>query len=299
MELLIGGVAACCAGVVTNPFDVVKTRMQLQGELRQPGKYKIHYKNILHAFYAVSKADGVLALQKGLVPALWYQFVMNGIRLGIYDNFEKKGLIGKSGEVSAVKSVVTGAAAGSIGAFFGSPFYMLKTQLQAQSSGSIAVGYQHNHQSMIKALSLIWLKQGPSALWRGVTASVIRVACGSAVQLATFSKCKEFVQKSEVFKKDSWLNALIASMLSGLAVAIFMTPMDVISTRLYNQGVNSSGKGILYSGIVDCIVKVLKTENFFGLYKGFMVLFLRIGPHTILNLLFWDELRKLYIQFET
>ncbi|XP_023210152.1 solute carrier family 25 member 35-like [Centruroides sculpturatus] len=125
MELLIGGVAACCAGVVTNPFDVVKTRMQLQGELRQPGKYKIHYKNILHAFYAVSKADGILALQKGLVPALWYQFVMNGIRLGIYDNFEKKELIGKSGEVSAIKSVVAGAAAGSIGAFFGSPFYMV------------------------------------------------------------------------------------------------------------------------------------------------------------------------------
>lgn len=27
--------------------------------------------------------DGVVALQKGLVPALWYQWVMNGLRLVI------------------------------------------------------------------------------------------------------------------------------------------------------------------------------------------------------------------------
>lgn len=299
MELMIGGVAACCAGVITNPIDVIKTRMQLQGELNEPGKYKIHYRNIVHAFYSVAKSDGIVALQKGLVPALWYQFIMNGIRLGIYDNFEKRGYIGKPKKVSTVKSISAAAIAGSVGAFVGSPFYMLKTQLQAQSSGSIAVGYQHNHQSMMKALTFIWIKQGPLALWRGVNASVIRVAFGSSVQLSTFSKCKEYVQKSEKFKQDSWLNTLVASMLSGLAVALCMTPLDVISTRLYNQGVNSSGKGLLYNGILDCIIKILKTEHFFGLYKGFTVLFIRVGPHTILNLLFWDEFRKLYIQYKT
>lgn len=39
---------------------------------------------------------------------------------------------------------------------------------------------------------------------------------------------------------NSWLTALVAAMISGVAVAITMTPFDVISTRLYNQPVDNS-----------------------------------------------------------
>lgn len=84
MEFLIGGTAAVCAGFFTNPLEVLKTRMQLQGELKAKGKHTVHYKNVLHAGYVVAKNDGILALQKGLVPALWVQLVLNGMRLGKY-----------------------------------------------------------------------------------------------------------------------------------------------------------------------------------------------------------------------
>lgn len=33
MDFLVGGAAGVGAGFFSNPFDVVKTRMQLQGEL--------------------------------------------------------------------------------------------------------------------------------------------------------------------------------------------------------------------------------------------------------------------------
>lgn len=82
MEFLIGGAAAVGAGFFTNPLEVLKTRMQLQGELRAKGQHAVYYKNVLHAGYVVAKNDGILALQKGLVPALWVQLVMNGMRLG-------------------------------------------------------------------------------------------------------------------------------------------------------------------------------------------------------------------------
>lgn len=82
MEFVIGGTAAVCAGFFTNPLEVLKTRMQLQGELKAKGQHTVHYKNVLHAGYVVAKNDGVLALQKGLVPALWVQLVLNGMRLG-------------------------------------------------------------------------------------------------------------------------------------------------------------------------------------------------------------------------
>lgn len=83
MEFLIGGTAAVAAGFFTNPLEVLKTRMQLQGELQAKGSHAVHYKNIIHAGYIVVKNDGILALQKGLVPALWVQWILNGVRLGM------------------------------------------------------------------------------------------------------------------------------------------------------------------------------------------------------------------------
>lgn len=82
MEFLLGGLAATVAGFFTNPLEVLKTRMQLQGELEAKGKHVVHYRNVAHAAYVVGKHDGILALQKGLVPALWVQLIMNGMRFG-------------------------------------------------------------------------------------------------------------------------------------------------------------------------------------------------------------------------
>lgn len=82
MDFMIGGLAAVGAGFFTNPLEVVKTRMQLQGELHAKGQHTVHYKNIIHASYTIAKHDGMLALQAGLVPGLWFQLILNGTRLG-------------------------------------------------------------------------------------------------------------------------------------------------------------------------------------------------------------------------
>jgi solute carrier family 25 protein 34/35 len=127
MEFVLGGVAAVGAGFFTNPLDVIKTRLQLQGELQARGLYAVHYKGFFHAFYAVAKADGLLALQKGLVPALWYQLCLNGVRLGTYDFAEKRGWsTNSSGQTSTPKCIVVGALAGCTGTLTGSPFYLVR-----------------------------------------------------------------------------------------------------------------------------------------------------------------------------
>lgn len=126
MEFITGAAAAIGAGFFTNPLEVVKTRMQLQGELRGKGQYTVHYRNFFHAFYIIGKTDGVLALQKGLSPSLIHQVLLNGTRLGIYQVAEeRKWHLKESGEVSLANTILISSFAGAIGAYTGSPLYLV------------------------------------------------------------------------------------------------------------------------------------------------------------------------------
>lgn len=295
VEFLLGGLATSSAGFFTNPLEVVKTRMQLQGELKARGQYSVHYRNGFHAAITIARADGLRALQSGLVPALYYQFFMNGIRLGLYQALINMGFTKNSdGELSIPRSIIAGALAGCIGATFASPFYMVKTHLQAKAAQEIAVGHQHPHLTMTEGLRTIYSNHGITGLWRGVSGAAPRVTVGSAAQLASFSTTKEYVVKQQLFSRESWMNAFLASMISGVAVTMFMTPFDVVSTRFYNQGTDATGKGLVYRGVADCFIKTFRAEGLWGFYKGWTVCYFRLGPHTTLSLVFWDEFRKLY-----
>ncbi|XP_064586479.1 solute carrier family 25 member 34 isoform X2 [Zonotrichia leucophrys gambelii] len=187
-DLVLGATAGCLACFLTNPLEVVKTRLQLQGELQPPGTYPRPYRGVLRAAVAVCRADGLRGLQKGLAAGLLYQGLMNGVRFYCYSHAEDAGWTGYPGG-----TVAAGAVAGAVGAIVGSPAYLVKTHLQAQTLSAMAVGHQHNHESISGAFKSIYQQHGVVGLWRGVTGAVPRVAVGSAVQLATFASAKDWV----------------------------------------------------------------------------------------------------------
>ncbi|KAM6927220.1 solute carrier family 25 member 34 [Xenentodon cancila] len=287
LDFALGALACCAACMFTNPLEVVKTRLQLQGELRARGSYQIHYRGVLQALWVVGRTDGLRGLQKGLSVGLIYQGVMNGVRLGSYSYCEASGVTSFHGG-----SLLSGAGAGALGAFIASPAYLVKTHLQAQAVNAIAVGHQHNHMGVCSAFVTIYRREGLTGLWRGVNGAVPRVMVGSATQLATFTSAKEWVSHFQWFNSNKWLTALTAATVSGVAVAITMTPFDVISTRLYNQPVDELRRGRLYHGFSDCILKVCQAEGLRGLYKGMGPVFVRLAPHTVLSMLFWDLMRQ-------
>jgi hypothetical protein len=51
MEMLIAGVSAATAGAICNPLEVVKIRMQLQGELKARGQYHVAYRYEINSTY--------------------------------------------------------------------------------------------------------------------------------------------------------------------------------------------------------------------------------------------------------
>lgn len=120
VDLVLGASACCLACVFTNPLEVVKTRLQLQGELQAPGTYPQPYRGFVASVAAVARADGLCGLQKGLAASLLYQGLMNSVRFYCYSLACQTGLTQQPGG-----TVAAGAVAGALGAFVGSPAYLV------------------------------------------------------------------------------------------------------------------------------------------------------------------------------
>lgn len=63
---------------VSNPAEVAKTRLQLQGELAKDGGVKV-YKNALDVFSKTWRNEGIRGLQRGLGPAVRILFLLGDV----------------------------------------------------------------------------------------------------------------------------------------------------------------------------------------------------------------------------
>jgi len=300
---LCGAVAACIAVTASNPAEVIKTRLQLQGELAKGGGEKV-YKNAFDAFAKTWKNEGLRGVQRGLPAAYLYQFLLNGSRLGFYEPLRRSinRLVGFSPtDQVPITSLLAGAASGVIGAGLGNPLFLVKARIQAYSPAQ-PVGTQHYYRSSWDALSTIWRTERLRGLFRGVDAAALRTGMGSSVQLPSYNFTKQTIVRNGWGKADSTLTFLASSAISGACVCIVMQPADTALTRMYNQPTQKlpSGKvvGLLYKNPIDCLWKTVKTEGVRGWYKGTTAHFLRIAPHTIITLTANDIIINAYQSFK-
>lgn len=261
-------------------------------------KHKRIYRGVFHGFYTILKNEGVGGIQKGLAPAYVYQLIMNGVRFGGYDYIKRYVTRVLSPESYRQKkqhffsNVLSGATSGTIGAALGSPFFLVKTRLQSHSD-ILAVGYQHRYKGMWDGLRSIYRNDGWRGIFGGTYAAMLRTGIGSSIQLSTYDKMRQFLVSSKIVD-DCIFADIGASMTSGFFVCVGMNPFDVVSTRIYNQKTDPvSGRGIMYSGPIDCLFKTVKSEGVRGLFKGFFAHYGRIGPHTILCFVFLEQFRRI------
>ncbi|ODV90049.1 hypothetical protein CANCADRAFT_1780 [Tortispora caseinolytica NRRL Y-17796] len=287
-----GAIAACGAVTVTNPVEMVKTRMQLQGELSGTNAKKV-YTGLFQALRVIYKNEGIRGWQRGLTAAYIYQIGLNGSRLGFYEPIRQGTSSVFYGDQNnrMWTSVFAGATSGIIGAVLGSPFYLIKTRMQSYSP-TLPVGQQTYYKSVLHGLISVYKTEGIRGLYRGVDAAIFRTGSGSSVQLPIYNYAKTMLLEHNLVQEGPTLH-LLSSTASGFGVCVVMNPGDVLLTRMYNQ----HGKS-LYKNPVDCLVKTVRSEGIAALYKGFFAHLMRIGPHTILTLTLMEQTMKWVARFE-
>lgn len=285
-EFLNSGLAAVGAIVFTNPLDVVRTRLQLQGQLQSKvSRSGVVYRGIGHALYKIGTQEGIRGLQRGLNAACLLQFSNVSMRFGAYNVSKQVFQIGSDASQSYSKSLVAAGFSGAMAALVSNPFFLVKNRLQDT---------KYQYKSLYDALHSIYtLEGGLLGFYKGLSAFIPRVIAASAVQLTTY----DVVKQSLIEKAQCCPNAIsthfYASLITGVAVVGAMQPFDFAATRTMSQPLSLSNgrRGTLYSGPVDVLIKTVRTEGVRGVYKGALASYLRFGPYCVLVFVFLEQLR--------
>ncbi|XP_022101204.1 mitochondrial substrate carrier family protein ucpB-like [Acanthaster planci] len=296
LRFCFAGIGGMCASFATNPVDVTKVRMQLDGELAnqrgQLGKvYKArHYKGIVRGAVTIAREEGVLALYKGLTPALLREATYSTIRIGAYEPI--KVLFGATDRhhTPLAKKLGAGATSGAIGSMIAVPTDLIRVRLQAQ--GHLSTGEQPRYRGFTHAFTDILRKEGFRGLYRGTSPTVQRAVIVTATQVPTYDHTKHTILNHGWMMEGPALH-IVSAMTAGFMCAVTTSPVDLIKTRVMNQQIKGIPKSERrYQNGLDCLIKTVKSEGWLGLYKGFIPNWLRIGPHTIVSFFLFEYLRK-------
>lgn len=108
--------------------------------------------------------------------------------------------------------------------------------------------------------------EGIRGFYKGATPPLFMGGFLNAVMFATNGQMKNIVHRDKS-KPISKKQVVLAAEMTVPIYCAFLSPVDMVKNRLQIQ-MNSTTK--LYNGPVDCVMKVLKSEGFKGLFKGFV-----------------------------
>ncbi|KAL2538534.1 Mitochondrial uncoupling protein 5 [Forsythia ovata] len=295
-----GGIASIVAGCSTHPLDLIKVRMQLQGEAPAPAFQTLRPALAFHTTAAhvhphislppppprlgpvavglrIIQQDGVAALFSGVSATVLRQTLYSTTRMGLYDILKQKWTDPNSNNMPLMRKITAGLIAGGIGAAVGNPADVAMVRMQAD--GRLPLAQRRNYKSVVDAISQMAKSEGVASLWRGSSLTVNRAMLVTASQLASYDQFKEIILEKHLMQ-DGLGTHVTASFAAGFVAAVASNPVDVIKTRVMNMKVEA-GMVPPYSGAMDCAMKTIKAEGPMSLYKGFIPTISRQGPFTV------------------
>ncbi|TFY64934.1 hypothetical protein EVJ58_g2294 [Rhodofomes roseus] len=164
-ELIAGGTAGGCQVIFTNPLEIVKIRLQMQGEAAKlegaAPKGAVH----------IIRQLGLVGLYKGASACLLRDIPFSSIYFPAYAHLKKdvfqEGYNGK--QLSFLETLASAAIAGMPAAYFTTPADVVKTRLQVETRTG-----QTHYKGMGDAFAKIYQEEGFKAFFKGGPARVIR-----------------------------------------------------------------------------------------------------------------------------
>lgn len=283
-----GAIGAMVGASASHPMDLIKVRMQLQGEgATKPQAPRV---GMFGMGLRILGDSGPSGLFKGLSASLFRQFFYSGVRFAVYDSLRNvvapTTQSASSIDIPLYQKVGIACAAGAIGAFVANPGDVAMVRMQAD--GKLPEAERRNYRGIFDALRRITAEEGLPRLWRGVVPTVNRAMIVTIGHLAAYDEAKHQIKSSGLLQEGIPLH-FASSFTAAFVASLLSHPVDVAKTRLMNM---AEGQ---YTGMVDCMVKTVRAEGPLALYKGFGPTLVRQMPYVIVTWLTAEQV-KLFLK---
>lgn len=276
LKMLLAGFSSVVAQSFTHPIETIKARMQISNETGRVSKG--NYSGIFSTLKSIFNNEGFKGLYKGIKAAYAREMIYSSLRLGLYEPF--KNLYGANEKnPSIIKKFISASSSGLVAACIANPVDFLKIRMQ---------NWEGESKSTFWHIKTVFAEAGISGFYRGVQITIIRAMLINGIKLSTYDQIK--LKLKNFGYKDGIYLQFICSIMSGFIMALFSAPFDISRTRVFSQ----DSKNLKYSGLIDCLVKTIKYEGPLGLYKGFLPMWARIAPFTVIQLIIWEQLRVFF-----
>jgi hypothetical protein len=263
----LSGIASVIAVNFIHPIELVKTRVQVSGE------------PAFSTAAALCRNEGYAALFKGINSAWVREGTYTAIKMGAYAPLRDAMGGGGTGPNAAVIKFTAGCITGAAGSAVSNPFDVLKTMQMANQREAVNV---------FGLARSLYHEQGIGGFYRGLQTNVVRATVNNGVKFAAYDVCKDVIEDTTGWSRADSRNYLLSSVVCSFCMAVAISPFDMIRTQLMNQPVDRK----IYNGMSDCAAAIVKKDGVFAFYRGFMPLYARMLPATILQLGIFEALLK-------
>jgi len=183
-EIVAGGSAGACQVIFTNPLEIVKIRLQVQGEAAKAEGAAP--RGAIH----IIRQLGLVGLYRGAAACLLRDVPFSAIYFPGYAHLKKdvfhEGYHGK--KLSFLETLSAAALAGMPAAYLATPADVIKTRLQVEARTG-----QTNYNGVVDAFRKILSEEGPRALFKGGLARVLRSSPQFGFTLVAYEYLHKFL----------------------------------------------------------------------------------------------------------
>ncbi|KAG5273769.1 hypothetical protein AALO_G00155290 [Alosa alosa] len=277
-KLINGGIAGIVGVTCVFPIDLAKTRLQNQ----QNGSRL--YTSMSDCLIKTIRSEGYFGMYRGAAVNLTLVTPEKAIKLAANDFFRHH--LTKDGKLTLVKEMLAGCGAGTCQVIVTTPMEMLKIQLQ--DAGRIAAQRKLMPETVapggpveVKSPTAMQItrellrSKGIAGLYKGLGATLLRDVPFSMVYFPLFANLND-LGKRGVEGPAPFYVSFVSGCIAGSTAAVAVNPVDVVKTRL--QSLSRGSQEDTYSGVSDCVSKILRNEGPGAFLKGAYCRALVIAP---------------------
>lgn len=291
---------------ITQPFDVLKIRFQLQVEpvslsshtVTNNSKQMPHtskYTSMTQASRLIYQEEGLLAFWKGHNAGQLLTMTYTVFQFWSFEqidlHFRHNGYLR---EHKNLRKFVSGGLAGCVGTTISMPFDVIRTRVIAQDP-------HLKNTSIFGLVPSIIEKEGVYGIFRGLGTTIIQIGPLIGFNFMFYHQLNDIYKNvvSAEHHNPPVLWGLVNGCMAGVISKVVVYPLDFIKKRLQLQGFQESrktfGRNQKCANIRECVRVTLKEEGVMGFYKGMYPTLFKSGLTTALYFSFYDIFKRLWM----